>query len=339
MGLYFFRRVNEMQKKYAAATTNANAIQTNSTLHDDDSTTYFRDESFLIGLSIDGPCELHDYYRLDKSGRPSFDAVSRGMNLLKRHGSGYIQFIPLVERAGGGETFGHSPQREVFAAPPSPEGRDRPSPVTPWSVEPLAYGKFLAAIFDQWVRNDVGSVFVQIFDVMLGVWMGMEAALCVFRPRCGRAMALEHNGDLYACDHYVYPQYKLGNILDTHVSTLLSSPVQTKFGNDKFDTLPRYCRQCDVRFACNGECPKHRFMMTPDGEAGLNYLCAGYKHFFAHIAPHMRTMGELLARHRPPADIMRMLRAPDLEPSPRTPQRNDPCPCGSGKKYKKCCGR
>ena len=367
MGLDFFRRVVELQKKYAAGKTIANALQTNGTLLDDDWCTFFRDENFLVGLSIDGPCELHDYYRVDKSGRPTFDAVSRGMNLLKRHavpfntlcvvnrrnqshplevydflkrhGSGYIQFIPLVERAGGGETFGHAPHREVFAAPPSPDGHDRPSPVTPWSVEPLAYGKFLSAIFDQWVRHDVGSVFVQIFDIMLGVWTGMEAALCVFRQRCGRAMALEHNGDLYSCDHYVYPQYKLGNIRDTHVATLLTSPQQTKFGNDKLDTLPNYCRQCDVRFACNGECPKHRFMMTPDGEAGLNYLCAGYKHFFTHIAPYMQTMAELLSQHRPPAEIMKMLRGPVPEASSYAPQRNDPCPCGSGKKFKKCCGR
>ena len=367
MGLDFFRRVVELQKKYAAGKTIANALQTNGTLLDDDWCAFFRDENFLIGLSIDGPCELHDYYRVDKSGRPTFDAVSRGMNLLKRHavpfntlcvvnrqnqshplevydflkrhGSGYIQFIPLVERAGGGETFGHAPQREVFAAPPSPDGRDRPSPVTPWSVEPLAYGKFLSAIFDRWVRHDVGSVFVQIFDIMLGVWTGMEAALCVFRPRCGRAMALEHNGDLYSCDHYVYPQYKLGNIRDTHVAALLTSPQQTKFGNDKLDTLPNYCRQCDIRFACNGECPKHRFMMTPDGEAGLNYLCAGYKHFFTHIAPYMQAMAELLSQHRPPAEIMKMLRAPVPEAPSHAPERNAPCPCGSGRKFKKCCGR
>jgi uncharacterized protein len=256
-------------------------------------------------------------------------------NFLKKHGSGYIQFIPLVERTGTG-TFA---SREVFAAPSAPGGRDRvAAPVTPWSVEPLAYGQFLSAIFDHWVRHDVGRVFVQIFDIMLGVWSGMEAALCVFRQRCGKAMALEHNGDLYSCDHYVYPQYRLGNIREAHLANLVASPSQLKFGDDKLATLPRYCLECDVRFACNGECPKHRFMMTPDGEAGLNYLCAGYKHFFAHIDPHMRVMARLLSERRPPAEIMEMFRAPQASTKNAPPERNDRCPCGSGKKYKKCCG-
>jgi uncharacterized protein len=359
MGVEFFRRVVQLQKQYAGGKTIANAFQTNGTLLDDEWCAFLKQEEFLVGLSIDGPCELHDYYRVDKSGKPTFDLVMRGMDLLKkhgvafntlcvvnrqnqrhplevydflkRHGSGFIQFIPLVERAGDGHTFGQLAPREAFAAPPSPDGRDRPAPVTPWSVEPLAYGQFLSTIFDQWVRHDVGSVFVQIFDIMLGVWTGMEAALCVFRQRCGRAMALEHNGDLYSCDHYVYPQYKLGNVLDEHLANLAASARQVKFGDDKLATLPRYCLECDVRFACNGECPKHRFMMTPDGEAGLNYLCAGYKHFFAHIDPYMRTMAELLGRQRPPAEIMAMLNGVQ-------PQRNGPCPCGSGKKYKKCCG-
>jgi uncharacterized protein len=361
MGVEFFRRVVELQRRYAGGKTIANALQTNGTLLDDEWCAFFKAEDFLIGLSIDGPCELHDYYRVDKSGRPTFDLVMRGMellkkhgvqfntlcvvnrqnqrhplevyNFLKRHGSGFIQFIPLVERAGAGRFA----SREVFAAPPSPDGSDRiAAPVTPWSVEPLAYGQFLSAIFDQWVRHDVGRVFVQIFDIMLGVWSGMEAALCVFRQRCGRAMALEHNGDLYSCDHYVYPQYKLGNIRDAHLANLAASPQQVKFGDDKLMTLPRYCLECDVRFACNGECPKHRFMMTPDGEAGLNYLCAGYKHFFAHIDPHMRVMARLLGEGRPPAEIMQMFEAPAKVNA--SPGRNDRCPCGSGKKYKKCCG-
>jgi uncharacterized protein len=365
MGVEFFRRVVELQRRYAGGKRITNALQTNGTLLDDDWCAFFKAEDFLIGLSIDGPCELHDYYRVDKSGRPTFDLVMRGMDLLKkhgvqfntlcvvnrqnqrhplavyeflkRHGSGYIQFIPLVERAGDGRTFA---QRAVFASPPAPDGRDRlAAPVTPWSVEPLAYGQFLSAIFDHWVRHDVGKVFVQIFDIMLGVWSGMEAALCVFRQRCGKAMALEHNGDLYSCDHYVYPQYKLGNIREAHLANLAASPPQVKFGDDKLTTLPRYCLECDVRFACNGECPKHRFMMTPDGEAGLNYLCAGYKHFFAHIDRHMRLMARLLSEGRPPAEIMEMFRAPDASAKTSAPPgRNDRCPCGSGKKYKKCCG-
>jgi uncharacterized protein len=371
MGVEFFRRVVELQKKYAGGKSIANAFQTNGTLLDDEWCALFKEAGFLIGLSIDGPCELHDYYRVDKSGRPTFELVMRGMDLLKRHGvafntlcvvnrqnqkhplevydflrthgSGYIQFIPLVERMGEGSTFGHAPQRETFAEPPSSNRRDRPAAVTPWSVEPLAYGQFLSTIFDQWVRHDVGRTFVQIFDIMLGVWMGMEAALCVFRQTCGKAMALEHNGDLYSCDHYVYPQYKLGNILEHHIASLATSPQQVKFGNDKLATLPKYCLECDVRFACNGECPKHRFMMTPDGEAGLNYLCAGYKHFFAHIDPQMRMMAQLLSARRPAAEIMQMLRDPASSEvrgatQAAAPSRNQPCPCGSGKKFKKCCG-
>jgi uncharacterized protein len=375
MGVEFFRRVVELQRKYAGGKKIANALQTNGTLLDDEWCAFFKAESFLIGLSIDGPCELHDYYRVDKSGKPTFDLVMRGMDLLKkhgvefntlcvvnrqnqkhplevyeflkRHGSGFIQFIPLVERAGNGRMFGHAPSREVFASPPTNGIHERPSPVTTWSVEPLAYGQFLSAIFDQWVRRDVGRVFVQIFDIMLGVWMGMEAALCVFRERCGKAMALEHNGDLYSCDHYVYPQYKLGNVMQLHLAELVGLAAQVKFGNDKFDRLPKYCRECEVRFACNGECPKHRFMMTPDGEAGLNYLCAGYKHFFKHIDVPMRTMAAFLRRGRPAAEIMGFLaekerrRANAVDSRAAQSEsigRNHPCPCGSGRKFKKCCG-
>ena len=382
LGVDFFRRVVDLQKRYAGGKKISNALQTNGTLLDDEWCRFLHDEGFLIGLSIDGPCELHDYYRVDKSGKPTFDQVMRGMELLKshdvefntlvvvnrrnqghplevyeflkKHGSGFIQFIPLVERAGDGTTFGHDHyRRETFAPPPqsqTPNGKSQISPVTPWSVEPLAYGDFLCRIFDQWVRRDVGRTFVQIFDIMLGVWSGMEAALCVFRERCGRAMALEHNGDLYSCDHYVYPDYKLGNITRQHMAALVGSDRQVKFGDDKFDTLPQYCRSCDVRFACNGECPKHRFMITPDGEAGLNYLCAGYKKFFGHIDPYMRVMSNLLAAGRPAADIMPLVHEEDRrrksnKPSPPTqraantaPGRNDPCPCGSGRKFKKCCG-
>ena len=375
MGIEFFRRVVELQKKYAGGKKIANALQTNGTLLDDAWGEFFKAEDFLVGLSIDGPCELHDYYRVDKGGKPTFDLVMRGMELLKkhavefntlcvvnrrnqkhplevyeflkRHGSRYIQFIPLVERVGDGQTFGQGIARELFAAPPLPGGRGAPAPVTPWSVEPLAYGQFLATVFDQWVRHDVGRVFVQIFDVMLGVWMGMEAALCVFRERCGKALALEHNGDLYSCDHYVYPKYKLGNVLEAHLADLVASPQQTQFGNDKFDTLPKYCLDCDVRFACNGECPKHRFTMTPDGEAGLNYLCAGYKHFFKHIDLHMMTMAAFLRKGLPAAEIMEFLTEKEQGrrgagearlKRPAAIGRNDPCTCGSGRKYKKCCG-
>jgi uncharacterized protein len=382
LGVDFFRRVVELQRRYANGKVIHNALQTNGTLLDEEWGRFLHEEKFLLGLSIDGPCELHDYYRVDKEGRPTFAKVMEGLALLKRHdvefntlvvvnrrnqghpievygflkehGSGFIQFIPLVERAGDGTTFGQGPhRREMFAPPPQSAigiAQSAIPPVTPWSVEPLAYGQFLSTIFDHWVRRDVGKVFVQIFDIMLGVWMGMEAALCVFRERCGRALALEHNGDLYSCDHYVYPEYKLGNITQSHMAAMIGSEAQTHFGNAKRDTLPRYCRECDVRFACNGECPKHRFMMTPDGEAGLNYLCAGYKAFFKHIDPYMRVMARVVGAGRPAAQVMAMVREQDQrerEPAvsagqppraDRAPGRNDPCPCGSGRKFKKCCG-
>jgi uncharacterized protein len=182
-------------------------------------------------------------------------------------------------------------------------------------------------------------VFVQIFDVQLGIWMGIPSSLCVFMETCGNAMAMEHNGDLYSCDHYVYPRYKLGNVMADEMSAMSESEQQRKFGTDKRDTLPKYCRECDVRFACNGECPKHRFINTPDGEPGLNYLCAGYKRFFRHVDPYMQTMGRLLQAGRPAAEIMSMIREEETRTraGKGSVGRNDPCPCGSGKKYKKCC--
>lgn len=379
MGVDFFKRIVAYQQKHANGKKISNAIQTNGTLLDDDWCAFFREHSFLIGLSIDGPRDCHDKYRLDKKGQPTFDAVMRGMGLLKKHnvdfnalcvvnrynsqkplevyeflrseGSGFMQFIPLIERTA-------SPDTELdLAAPPVLEMKDGKialpllptgqrnskldNTVTEWSVESLTYGDFLCKIFDTWVRRDVGSAFVQIFDIMLGLWMGMPAGLCVFGETCGSAMALEHNGDLYACDHFVYPRYKLGNIADANLRDLVDSPQQQKFGQDKRDTLPRYCRDCDVRFACNGECPKHRFLTTPDGEPGLNYLCAGYKKFLHHIDPAMTTMAQLLRQGYPAAEIMNII--PQQEARQRQAQprpsagRNDPCPCGSGKKYKKCC--
>jgi uncharacterized protein len=206
-------------------------------------------------------------------------------------------------------------------------------------VRPADWGAFLTTIFDTWVRRDVGSVFVQQFDVALGIWSGAGSSLCVFAETCGKALAVEHNGDIYSCDHYVYPEYRLGNIREVALTDAVHSPRQVAFGNDKRDGLPRYCRECDVRFACNGECPKHRFVRTPEGEFGLNYLCAGYKRFFHHIDPHMRTMTALLNAGRAPAEIMGLLARDERQRAVRTAGRNDPCPCGSGRKYKQCCLR
>ena len=243
-----------------------------------------------------------------------------------------MQFIPIVER------LAEAPDSDglVLISPTANEA----ATVADWSVEPQQFGKFLTDIFDEWVRHDVGRYYVQIFDVALESWMGMEQSLCVFRNTCGGALAVEHNGDLYSCDHYVYPENKLGNILENPIFSLVDSAQQRQFGEDKRDTLPRYCRECDVRFACNGECPKHRFTRTPDGEMGLNYLCAGYKDFFNHVDPYMKFMAEELRQGRPPAKVMGWTRLQDLRlEGKRRPGRNDPCLCGSGRKYKKCCGR
>ena len=209
---------------------------------------------------------------------------------LKENGSGYMQFIPIVERIAHQVT---SDGLQLIS--PDFSGAAR---VAPWSVEPRQFGRFLCAIFDEWVRNDVGRCFVQLFDVSLETWSGMEASLCVFRKKCGAALAIEHSGDLYSCDHFVYPKNRLGNIMESPMAELAGSEQQREFGDAKESTLPRYCRECDVRFACNGECPKHRFLTTPDGEPGLNYLCAGYKMFFHHVDPYMRFMAAELAAQR-----------------------------------------
>ena len=326
LGVDFFRRVVELEKKYANGKKIQNALQTNGTLLDVEWCKFFRENDFLIGISIDGPREMHDRYRVDKGGNPTFKKVLSGLNLLKehqvefntltvvnrenaknplevyrflrKHGSGHMQFIPLVEREGSAEGL------LTLAEPPTPDNAE--SAVTSWSVLPRDWGNFLCAIFDEWIRRDVGKVFVQLFETQLGIRMGMPSSLCVFGETCGNAMAMEHNGDVYSCDHYVYPQYLLGNIADSNIIELVESPKQRKFGQDKKDSLPAYCRRCEVRFACNGECPKHRFLKTPDGENGLNYLCEGYRKFFNYCDAPMRAIGQLLREGRPATDIMEM---------------------------------
>jgi serine-type anaerobic sulfatase-maturating enzyme len=327
LGVEFFRNVVALQRKHAAGKMVHNALQTNGTLLDDVWGEFLAENRFLVGISIDGPRELHDLYRVDKGSATTFDRVMRGLLKLREHGvefntltvvhrknseypldvyrflkeigSGFMQFIPIVERAAA------VPGRDglVLIQPTFEES----AAVTDWSVEPASYGRFLARIFDEWVKQDVGRYFVQLFDVALESWLGLEASLCVFRKTCGTALAMEHTGDVYSCDHYVYAENKLGNILETALEKLVASPQQRDFGNAKRDTLPRMCRTCEVKFACNGECPKHRFTLTPEGDPGLNYLCAGYKYFFKHIDPHMRFMAEELQAGRPPANIMRLL--------------------------------
>lgn len=332
LGVDYFRKVVALQQRYGAGRTISNALQTNGTLLDDDWGRFLSEHRFLVGLSIDGPRALHDAYRVDKGQKPTFDRVMNGLEVLKRHkveyntltvvsrknsreprkvyeflrrfGSGFMQFIPLVERAPGEQ----NPHQLDLAEPPdNDENRVQSTRITPWSVRPEHYGEFLVTIFDEWVRQDVGRVFVQLFDVTLGNWTGQGPGLCVFAEKCGDALAIEHNGDVYSCDHYVYPQYRIGNVMTESLGDMVGSTRQRKFGADKSDTLPQYCRNCDVRFACHGECPKHRFLTTPDGQPGLNYLCAAYKRFFRHVSPYMDTMAKLLANRRPPADIMGMV--------------------------------
>ena len=334
LGVRFFRTVVQLQRKYAGGKRIVNALQTNGTLLDEEWGTFLAENKFLVGLSIDGPEALHDLYRVDKQGRPTFAQVMRGLDVLrkcgveyntltvvnrenslhplevyrflKQIGSTFLQFIPLVERASDGPLASGDGLLQIALAPP-PKLEESRSAVTKWSVGSDDYGRFLSTIFDEWVCRDVGQTYVQAFDVALGLWAGLGAGLCVFAPACGTALAMEHNGDVYACDHYVYPEYLRGNIRDKSLKEMVASPEQVKFGQDKADTLPAYCRRCDVRFACNGECPKHRFIRTPDGEEGLNYLCPAYKMFFNHIDPYMKMMGQLLENGYAAGDIMGMV--------------------------------
>lgn len=353
LGVDYFRKVVELQKKYAGDHKISNAFQTNGVLIDDEWCEFFRENQFLVGISIDGPEHIHDFYRVDRGGKPSFKKVMKGLEALKRNevdfntltvlskanqdhplevyrflkeiGSMVMQFIPLVERL----TPNPSPLKMVL---PVHDGS-----LAEWSVEPEAFGQFLIAIFEEWVHHDVGKHYVQLFDVSLESWMGMPASLCWFRETCGAAVALEHNGDLYSCDHFVYPENKLGNIMDEPLGSLVNSPRQVEFGRDKVTSLPKYCQECDVRFACHGECPKHRFIKTPDGEDGLNYLCSGYKSFFRHIDPYMRFMVAMLRRRQPPAQVMQF--APHLNEAFAKCAPDDPCPCRKKADYKSCCGR
>jgi uncharacterized protein len=361
LGVEFFRRAVALQKKYQVpGHAIRNALQTNGTLLDAEWAAFFKENGFLVGISIDGPRELHDRYRIDRAERPTFDKVMAAVALLQDHqvefnaltvvhrqnarkprevyrflkgiGVEYMQFIPIVERTADGATLAGAPQIDEEGAAYR---------VTPWSVLPKDYGTFLARVFDEWIKADVGRVFVQFFDAQLGLWAGGPSSLCWFAETCGQGLALEHNGDLYACDHYVYPEYRLGNIMETPIATLAASPAQETFGTAKRDTLPRQCRECQYRFACNGGCPKHRFLTTRDGEPGLNYFCESYMRFFEHAAPSLRTMADLLHRHRPAAEIMEIARRQRQAAAGGTAKvgRNDPCPCGSGKKFKACCGR
>lgn len=348
MGLDFFRRSIQLQDRCRKpGTTVENTFQTNGILIDEAWCRFFHDHNFLIGLSVDGPRELHDFYRKDRAGNGTFDRVMQAARLLQKHevefnilctvnsrNAGYplqvyrffrdelhapfIQFIPIVERD-------------------NESGYQEGTTVTERSVRPEQWGNFLIEIFDEWVRRDVGRMFVMNFDGALAGWLGQAGTVCVFAPTCGLGMALEHNGDLYSCDHFVEPNHYLGNILTTPMIDLVASDKQRTFGRNKRDTLARSCSECRFLSVCNGECPKNRFLEGADGESGLNYLCKGYKAFFKHADQPMRIMAELLRRGRNADEVMQVLAAG--EGSAAKPGRNEPCFCGSGLKYKKCHGK
>lgn len=318
MGLDFYRKAIECQHRYAPQGVRiVNAFQTNGLLLDEEWCSFLHDHGFLIGLSLDGPEEMHDAFRVDRGGGPTWARVMKGLEHLQKHEvefniltcvhaanmhhpvevyrflrdeveAWFIQFIPIVERHNN-------------------TGLQEGERITDRSVTGQAYGSFLIDVFDEWVRSDVGSMFVQIFDVALAAWHGMRPSLCIFEETCGTALVMEHNGDLYCCDHFVEPRHLLGNIRGESMMDLVRSDQQREFGLAKRDTLPRFCRDCDVRFVCNGGCPKNRVLRTSDDEPGLNWLCEGYRAFFGHIDPAMRFMAGELRAGRAPANVMNQL--------------------------------
>ncbi len=312
LGVDYFRRIVRLQKKYAQpGVTITNALQTNAILLDDEWAAFLRDQGFLVGVSIDGPKKLHDRYRVDRAGRPTFDRVMSGIDLLQRYdvphnaltvvnransgrgkavykflkgiGFEFIQFIPIAERSTGVR----------LAAAPQIDA-DPANAVTPWSVAPQAYGKFLCDVFDSWFARDIGKISVQFFDVHLGSWLGENPSLCVFSENCGDALVVEHDGSVYSCDHFVYPEFRLGNLNDEPLSSLVWSDRQREFGTDKYASLTQQCRSCDFRFACNGGCPKQRFSKSRDGEAGHNYFCESYTAFFRHAGARLEAMADCI---------------------------------------------
>jgi len=359
LGVDFFRCVIELQQKYVPAGVRVhNSLQTNGILLDDSWCRFLREHSFLVGISLDGPADLHDKFRRDKQGRGTHARVVESIRRMQRHnvefnalscinrhngdhakrvyrhlcdlGITFMQFIPIVERLDVDATTSSTCAEELVS--------DR-------SVLPSQFGRFLIELFDQWVYNDVGRVFVRDFDQALAGVVGAGSSLCVYCEQCGRATAIEHNGDLFSCDHFVDDEHKLGNIHDTSIRELANSSRQEQFARDKQERLPSRCRECDYLALCNGACPKDRFVSSGDNEPPVNYLCEGFLAFFAHIKPTMKLMADELRARRPAAGVMRRLRAErqaqqrERSNGEAPLRRNSPCPCGSGRKFKACCMR
>jgi len=330
MGIDFYRKALELQRKYGAGKTISNTIQTNGTLLDARWASFLSDNGFLTGISIDGPQEIHDRYRLDRGGAPTFSKVMQGIEALQRAGaefntmttisrageghglevykflksigSRFMQFMPVVEHVRNPLSKSGKEDRSARPVITAPETEG--SRLAPWSVSSTAFGTYMCDIFDEWVKNDVGTIFVNMFDTALANWCGVESGICAYAETCGGNSIIEHNGDLYPCDHFVYPEYRLGNLLEDDLKTLMTSSAQVKFGISKRGGLPRKCLKCTYRFACHGECPKHRFNHTDSGEKGLNVLCDGYFRFYKHIEPAMNRMKTILEKGEAPASIM-----------------------------------
>ena len=323
--LDFYRKALSLQQKYAGSRRIDNVIQTNGTLLTDEWCEFFAQNHWLVGISIDGPQPDHDHYRLTAAGKPSWKKVMQGIKLLKKHGvewnamavvnaynanhplefyrffkengCQFLQFTPIVERQTR-----HEDGRTLASLADKDE-----IPLSEASVAPEQWGYFLCAIFDEWVRKDVGKIFVEIFDCTLANWMGVSPGICAYSKECGHAGVMEHNGDVYSCDHFVFPEYKLGNIRDHSLIDMLYGEQQQEFSRLKHSSLPRQCKECDMEFACHGECPKNRFMKDKYGDSGLNYLCLGYYHYYQHVAPYMDYMKQELMAQRPPSNIMKVL--------------------------------
>ena len=321
----FYRKALSLQQKYAGGRCIDNVIQTNGTLLTDEWCEFFAQNHWLVGISIDGPQPDHDHYRLTAAGKPSWKKVMQGIKLLKKHGvewnamavvnaynanhplefyrffkengCQFLQFTPIVERLTrheDGRTLASLADKDEIS-------------LSEASVAPEQWGYFLCAIFDEWVRKDVGKIFVEIFDCTLANWMGISPGICAYSKECGHAGVMEHNGDVYSCDHFVFPEYKLGNIRDHSLIDMLYGEQQQEFSRLKHSSLPRQCKECDMEFACHGECPKNRFMKDKYGDSGLNYLCPGYYHYYQHVAPYMDYMKQELMSQRPPSNIMKVI--------------------------------